>query len=80
MRDVNELLRRKEADLQNLQKEIEAIRLVVRLLAQDEEAAEVNVAPGGTVATLPRPAVQAAPSNAARTYSAAWDKTPTQFP
>ena len=39
MKNIFEVLRQKEADLQQLQKDIEALRVAARLLADDEDPA-----------------------------------------
>jgi len=46
MKDINDLLLEKEAELQQLEKEIEALRLSASLLDQEDSsaAAETNVA------------------------------------
>jgi len=49
MRDINEVLRKKEADLLQLQREVEALRVAVRILSQDAE----------TRCEFPRPATAA---------------------
>jgi hypothetical protein len=40
VKDVHEVVRRKEMDLARLQKEIESLRLVIPLLAEDEAIPE----------------------------------------
>jgi hypothetical protein len=44
MHDIREVLRHKEQQLEQLQKEIEALRLSVRILEQEEQSAR-NLAP-----------------------------------
>jgi hypothetical protein len=83
MRDINELLKVKEAELQQLQKEIEALRLVMRMLAEPERPVEVVKA--GAMAPVaeavpPRAVLQVPAAGQQAGYSAAWDKTPRQFP
>jgi hypothetical protein len=60
MKNIFEVLERKEAEYQKLGKEIEALRLATRLLAEDAPArAEANPRPAMAVSFPPRP-VQAA--------------------
>jgi len=69
MRDINEVLRKKETELQQLQKDIEALRVAARLLTDED---------GGT-GFVTRPAVAATYSGPSRTapsqpgYGASWD-------
>jgi hypothetical protein len=78
MRNIRELLREKEAELQQLEKEIEALRLSASLLDQEDSsaAAETNVA----VASPKSPA--AAPSLEERTSGITVSGAPAsrQFP
>jgi len=61
MKDINEVLRKKETDLQQLQRDVEALRVAVRILSEDAEA-------GGA---FPRPATAAiASANAVPTVLA----------
>ncbi len=89
MKNVFDVLRQKEAELQQIQKEIEALRVAARLLA-DEQEAEDDSGPSRTAvaAVLPRPAsaTTAAPALRPGTqvvgdgYSAARDNALRQFP
>ena len=45
MRDINEVLRKKEVDLQQLQREVEALRIAARLLSEEAEPATVYARP-----------------------------------
>ncbi len=92
MKNINDVLRLKEQQIQQLQREIEALRVAARLLADDNEvaprpASSTNVA----VPAMPppqmvmRPAQPVAPVSAPKessTYVAAsaWDVTKPQFP
>lgn len=51
MKDPLEVLRRKEAELQQLQEEVEALRLVGRLLLEQKQSAEPQT--GGKVLQMP---------------------------
>jgi hypothetical protein len=69
MRDINEVIRRKETELQQLQRDIDALRVAARLLTDEEAGAEYAPRPGAgnTYAT----ATRSAPSQAG--YGASWD-------
>jgi hypothetical protein len=45
MKDINEVLRKKEVDLQQLQREVEALRIGARLLSEETEPATVYARP-----------------------------------
>ncbi len=94
MKNINEVLRAKEQQLQQIQREIEALRVAARLLAD-----ETDVAPAARVATptnvavpgvpppqmVMRPAQPVAHVTAPKestTYVAAsaWDVSKPQFP
>jgi hypothetical protein len=51
MKDPLEVLRRKEAELQRLQEEVEALRLVSKLLGEKRQAGEEQ--PRGKVLQMP---------------------------
>ena len=68
MKNIYEVLRRKEAELQELQKDIDALRLAVRLLAEDDDPVRGLPAARGPVtgSALTPPLVRAsAPVSAA---------------
>lgn len=52
MKDPNEVLRRKEAELEQLQEEVEALRMVGRMLAGDKTALE-NPEKNGKILRMP---------------------------
>jgi prefoldin subunit 5 len=52
MKDPNEVLRRKEAELEQLQEEVEALRMVGRMLAGDKSALE-NADKTGKILRMP---------------------------
>ena len=92
MKNVFDVLRQKEAELQQIQKEIEALRVAARLLA-DEQEADDDSGPSRTavaaVLSRPAPATTASSSPALRPatpvvsgdgYSAARDNALRQFP
>jgi hypothetical protein len=84
MKDIYEVLRQKEAELQKLHKEIEALRVAARLLAEDGDG------DGQPEAVLPAVAVgDAAPTSRPQPalvkeggHSAAWyvDNAPSPRP
>jgi hypothetical protein len=53
MKDPTEVLRRKEAELQQLQEEVEALRLVGRLLLAGQSIAPENQGNRGKVLQMP---------------------------
>lgn len=94
MKNINDVLRLKEQQIQQLQREIEALRVAARLLADDNDvvpaprpATSTNVAVPAMPAPqmVMRPAQPVAPVSAPKessTYVAAsaWDVTKPQFP
>jgi hypothetical protein len=77
MKNIFDVLRQKEAELQQLQKEIEALRVAARLLAEDgdprlESAGRPVIAPAGPV---PAPAPRSS-----REVPAVFEAGPRQFP
>jgi len=81
MKDINEVLRKKEADLQQIQREVEALRVAVRLLSEETEAASIfarPVLPTSTYAPPARPAPP--PTSADAGYGASWDAAAKKFP
>jgi len=77
MKNIFDVMRQKEAEVQQLQKEIEALRVAARLLAEDgdpsvEPAARLAIAPVGPV---PAPAPRSS-----REGSASFEAGPRQFP
>jgi hypothetical protein len=53
MKDPVEILRRKEAELMRLQEEVEALRLVGKLLSQQSAAAQQQPQTRGKVLQMP---------------------------
>jgi hypothetical protein len=77
MKNIYEVLRQKEAELQQLQKEIEALRVAARLLAEEgdprlDSAVRPVIAPTGPV---PAPAPRSS-----REAPAGFEAGPRQFP
>jgi hypothetical protein len=76
MKNLQEVLRQKELELQRLEKEVEALRIAAQLLSEEEETTEATnvarVAAASAGGTLPKAAGEV--------YSAAWGNPPTQFP
>jgi len=79
MKDINEVLRRKEMDLQQIQKEVEALRVAARLLSEDAEAAAAFAPRAATPVSYAAPA-RAASSGAEAGYGAVWDAAAKKFP
>jgi hypothetical protein len=83
MRDINEVLRKKEADLQQLQKEIDALRIAARLLSAETEAAISFTRPAAATSSYPsptRPAPPAAATTPEAGYKSSWDAAAKTFP
>jgi hypothetical protein len=55
MKNPAEVLRQKETELQNLERDIEALRIAVRLCSDDGEAVPVETARPDTFVSSPRP-------------------------
>lgn len=91
MKNIQEVMKAKEQQLQQIQRELEALRTVARLLADDSEVApgarpatstNVAVPPMQAPPMVMRPAQPAAPPKESTTYVApsAWDVSKPQFP
>ena len=93
MKNIMEVLRVKEQQLQQIQRDIEALRVAARLLADDSDvapaprpASSTNVAVPAMpapqmVMRSPQPAAPVAAPKESTTYVAsAWDVTKPQFP
>ncbi|MFB3916859.1 MAG: hypothetical protein ACE14M_09020 [Terriglobales bacterium] len=85
MKNIHEVLRQKEADLQRVQKEIEALRIVLRLIADESDEAVVSaprmaaVGDGSTAVSPVASIVQPGFASEAG-YSAAWENAPSPRP
>ena len=82
MKDINEVLRKKEVDLQQLQREVEALRIAARLLSQETEVAPAYtrpIAPTNAYTPPTRP-VPPTPAGAEAGYGASWDAAAKKFP
>ncbi len=77
MKNIYDVLRQKEAELQQLQKEIEALRIAARLLADEGEVRAESAARPTAVASSAAPLRAASPAKEA---VAAWETGPRQFP
>jgi len=83
MRDINEVLRKKEVDLQQLQREVEALRIAARLLSEETEPATVYARPAtptNAYAPPTRPAPPPPAGAADAGYGASWDAAAKKFP
>lgn len=82
MKDINEVLRKKETDLQELQREVEALRVAVRILSEDAEGGGAFPRPATAAvsyATSARPTPPPASATDAG-YGASWDAAGKKFP
>jgi hypothetical protein len=82
MKDINEVLRKKETDLQQLQRDVEALRVAVRILSEDVEAGGAfprPATPAISYATPARPTLPPASATDAG-YGASWDAAGKKFP
>lgn len=78
MKDINELIRRKEAELQQIQKDMELLRVAARLLSEESEAgAYTSRATTSSVYASPR---RPAPGASEGGYAAPWDAAAKKFP
>jgi hypothetical protein len=78
MKDIYELIRQRENDLERIEKELDALRIAARLLddAKEQSArAAATVATSFTPAPTPRPQPAATPTAAATPWASA-----KQFP
>jgi len=82
MKDVNEVLRRKEADLQQIQREVEALRIAARLLSDEAEIAPAYTRPLASANAYVPPARPAppTPTGTEAGYGASWDAAAKKFP
>lgn len=84
MKNIFDVLRQKESDLQQLQKEVEALRIAARLLA-DESDSDANRTTARVAMPPPTRVAQATPAAAPATsvrepQNSVWDKPLAQFP
>ena len=83
MRDINEVLRKKEVDLQQLQREVEALRVAARILSEDAESGGAFPRPATAAVSYSTPARPTVPPAAGATdagYGASWDAAGKKFP
>lgn len=80
MKDINEVLRKKEVDLQQLQREVEALRVAVRILSEDAEVTYPRPATAGATYTAPARSTPAPASVSDAGYAAPWDASGKKFP
>lgn len=82
MKDINEVLRKKEVDLQQLQKEVEALRVAMRILSEDADAGNGLPRPAtGVISYTPPGRSATAPAAISDTgYAAPWDASGKKFP
>jgi hypothetical protein len=76
--NIHDLLKKKEAELQRVQREVEALKIVARLLGSDEDApSSLNVTPISMTAGTPLAAVSRAHKDNGHAIA---DGTGRQFP
>jgi len=82
MKDINEVLRKKESDLQQLQRDVEALRVAVRILSEDAEAGGAFPRTASAAVSYATPARPTPPAASATDtgYSASWDAAGKKFP
>jgi len=91
MRNIDEVIRSKEQQLQQIQKELEALRLAAKLLAEESDTAPAARAASPAKAAAPQmimrpaqpaaaPPVSAAKEAASLVAPPAWDVNKPQFP
>ncbi len=78
MKTIQDVLRAKEAQLQQIQKEIEALKLAARLVAEESEPAARATASTQAPQMVMRP--QATQAQPAAVAPSAWDVSKPQFP
>jgi len=94
MKNIQEVLKLKEQQIQQIQKEVEVLRMAARLLADDNEggpggrpATSSNIAappmatpPGMVMRPAPSAPVAAPKESATYVTASAWDVSKPQFP
>ncbi len=81
MKDINEVIRSKEAEVLQLQKDIEALRVAARLLSDEPEVAPAYTPRPTTSSAYAPPARPApAPGSSDAGYSMSWDAAAKKFP
>ena len=80
MKNIADVLKQKEIDYMQLQKEIEALRVAARLLADDESASFAKSAQAAAAPVIG--AMRTSPSGATGDpgYAPVWDAAPKKFP
>lgn len=77
MKDVYEVLREKESQIEELQKEVEALKIAARLLTDESDREPAPMKPiAAVLANSPAPA----PRLKNNGHAASWDATTKQFP
>jgi hypothetical protein len=85
MKNINDVLKQKEIEYLQLQKEIDSLRVAARLLADEPDAPAYAAKPIGATAAAPLSQMRASaapPVGAAGEsgYSSSWDAAPKKFP
>lgn len=83
MKNIQDVIRSKEQQMQQIQKELEALKLAAKLLVEDGDTAP-QASRAGATTTAPgmvmRPATPAAKDSGTYAAAPAWDATKPQFP
>lgn len=79
MKNIYDVLKQKESEIQQLQKEIEALRIAATLLADDTDARPVAAAVAAPTPVL-APVRNTTPVIKEAAHSGTWDSSSRQFP
>lgn len=79
MKDIYSLIRQKEADLERIQHELEALRLSARLLEEDTRPTSATASPSAASAVFNAPSVKPPTGAQPSATPAAWASA-KQFP
>ena len=82
MKNIQDVIRMKEQQLQQIQKELEALKLAAKLLVEDGDAAPqpARTAAAPAPGMVMRPAAPPAKDSGTYAAASAWDTTKPQFP
>jgi hypothetical protein len=78
MKNINDVLKQKEIEYMQLQKDIEALRVAARLLAEDDNSAFAKAAQAA--ASPPMGAMRPSGVSGDSSYAPVWDAAPKKFP
>jgi hypothetical protein len=80
MKNIYDVLKQKESEIQQLQKEIEALRIAATLLADDTDARPVAAAAVAAPTPVLTPVRNTTPVIKEAAHSGTWDSSSRQFP